>query len=740
MRTTLLSIFFVAQVIFACAQQTEGIFPVEQLGNTIYSGVFTGNGLLGTMTYRKSNHAIRIDIGRTDVYDHRKNSETALFDKARLPIGHFEWSFMDTIQQAVGRMDYRNAEAEATVIVGGKPIVFRTITFAHRDIIYIELSGDLSTFEQSGVLQWVSEQAKSPRVNFAHAKKPDQYPPNPPAHTGKQGDVQFHHQPLLAGGGYSVAWKRVSRGDKPAYLVSVAYDTVGSDHLANAVTNVRTFPWRTLDEELQQHRLWWQKYYAKSSINIPDPVIQQFYHMQLYKLASATGDGRPAMDLQGPWTANTPWPAYWHNLNIQLAYSPTFTANHLEISKSLIQMIDRNVDNLIRNVPAPYQYNSAAIGRSSAPDMVSPVYVARGKDGRAWDDGKREVGNLTWMLHSYYQYYRYSMDSSVYDRLFPLLKRSVNYYLHLLDEDEQGRYHIVEKTYSPEYGKGYAYDTNYDLAILRWGLQALIALDDERPGRDPLYERWKDVRANLRDYPQDEDGFMIAKDVPYAESHRHYSHLMMIYPFYDVHWEQSENRDLIVRSMQHWQSKDAYLQGYSFTGAASMYAMMGDGDKALQSLQTLLKHYVKPNTLYAETGPVIETPLAAMTSIQELCLQYWNETARIFPAMPKTWRDVSFHDLLTDGAFLVSAERKEGKTTHVVVKSQYDGVLRLQTGIWEGDVRIHGKGKLLERDGEEVLLQLVKGDVATITRDTDGLADKYHNIGPRGHVLSELSP
>jgi len=73
------------------------------------------------------------------------------------------------------------------------------------------------------------------------------------------------------------------------------------------------------------------------------------------------------MDLQGPWTASTPWPAYWHNLNIQLAYSPVFTANHLEIAKSLIQIIDRNVDNLIGNVPEAYRYNSAAIGRSSAP-------------------------------------------------------------------------------------------------------------------------------------------------------------------------------------------------------------------------------------------------------------------------------------------------------------------------------------------------------------------------------------
>jgi len=56
--------------------------------------------------------------------------------------------------------------------------------------------------------------------------------------------------------------------------------------------------------------------------------------------------------------------------------------------------------------------------------MISPLWLERGKDGSTWEDGKKELGNLTWMIHSYYQYYRYSMDPKVYDTLFPLLKRA----------------------------------------------------------------------------------------------------------------------------------------------------------------------------------------------------------------------------------------------------------------------------------------------------------------------------
>ena len=50
-------------------------------------------------------------------------------------------------------------------------------------------------------------------------------------------------------------------------------------------------------------------------------------------------------------------------------------------------------------------------------------------------------------------------------------------------------------------------------------------------------------------------------------------------------------------------------------------------------MKTFIQKFVKPNTLYAESGPVIETPLAGMQSIQELYLQHWNGVTRIFPAM-----------------------------------------------------------------------------------------------------------
>lgn len=688
-----LYIFFISILCFVCPAQGQDkpLFHIPQLGKNIYEGVFTGNGLLGTMTYLKSSQAVRIDIGRTDIYDHREKSREKLFDKARLSLGHFFINLDVNIDSIGGDIFIQQAFSQANIKTSAGILRIKTTTLSEDNIILIEVIKN--AYHGNYSFDWCPDSAISPRMKFDYTQKPIQYMRNPAGKSGTTQGLSYYNQELLAGGGYVTVFKKVIATDKDTYIVSVGYDQANKSYLKETIDYVNHFDSNDITKGLKKHENWWRNYYSASSLSLPDTVYQRFYDMQLYKLASATRTNKPAMDLQGPWTSATPWPAYWMNLNMQLAYSPVFTSNHLDIANSLIQMIDHNVSNLRENVPAAYRYNSIAIGRSSASDLWSPVLLEKGVSIVDASDGEKELGNLLWLLHSYYSYYRLSMQEEVYDRLFPLLKEAVNYYLHLLEKNESGQYHVAVKTYSPEYKYGYAFDTNYDLAILRWGLRSLIELDNEKNKKDPLYGRWVDILDNLIDFPQGADGYLIARDVPYGESHRHYSHLMMIYPFYEINWDQKDNRALIERSLAYWQSKNQYLQGYSFTGAASMYAMMGKGDAALGSLANLLKFYIKKNTLYAESGPVIETPLAAMTSIQELCLQYWNGKLRIFPAVPTAWKDISFERFLTDGAFLVSAKRENGITQTVEIESQHTGTIRVESGISIPMILIKGKGK-----------------------------------------------
>ncbi len=140
-------------------------------------------------------------------------------------------------------------------------------------------------------------------------------------------------------------------------------------------------------------------------------------------------------------------------------------------------------------------------------------------------------------IESFYwiQMYKYACaarkNSGIIDAHGPWLKKSINYYLHLLEQGEDGKLHLPP-TYSPEYGaQGSGYeDCNFDLAMLRWGWNTLLEICDLLQVSDPLHLRRKKVLNLLVDYPKNTNGFMIGSNQPYEKSHRHFSHLLMIYP------------------------------------------------------------------------------------------------------------------------------------------------------------------------------------------------------------------
>ncbi|ANI90611.1 hypothetical protein A9P82_04325 [Arachidicoccus ginsenosidimutans] len=626
-------------------------------------GVFTGNGLLGDMIYMKDTNSLRIEIGRTDVADHRNDTTVSeLYTKARLPIGYFLLKPVGKIIKNTARLNLWNAEATGVVETDKGKIFWRSLSVAKENVVIFQTKteGDENNFSWD----WVAEKSISPRFSFHPIKN---FPANPENKTGKQNSINYSLQPMLAGGDYTTAWETFSDNQNAkTTFITVAYDTSHSS-LQQAVSAVNTASHKDFGKIISAHQAWWHQYYQKSFLSLPDAKAESFYWIQLYKIASATRSNTLPIDLMGPWFAPTPWPAYWNNLNTELTYSPMFNSNHLEMVEPFIKNIDKNFQHLINNAPQQYRYNAAAIARSSSLDMISPLKVFKEYDSTA-SPSELELGDLTWLLYYYWQYYSYSKDETIAQNLLPVLKRSVNYFIDVMHKEADGKYHLP-KTYSPEYPDGITRDCNYALSLFRWGCETLLNIAPN----DSLANTWKDVMQSLTPYPADSTGLRIGRDVAFAQSHRHYSHLLMIYPLHLLNWDNENERSLIAKSLEHWHSLKGAFQGYSFTGGASIYATMGKGDEALNYLNELFSRYVKPNTLYLESGPVIETPLAAATSLQELLLQSRNGKIRVFPAVPMSWQNVSFENMRTDGAFLISAVRKSGKTKWLKIESLAGG-------------------------------------------------------------------
>ena len=640
-------------------------------------GAFSGNGLLGCMVLGDGDGGLRWEIGRTDVMDRSfgelngqgtyKNNDCAWY---RLPVGALELQASEAGASA-GTLenDIWNGEVKGS-LQGENGIRFRTITHTTREVILIE-------WETTGAADAFAmgfRPAHSGPLNFAYGVPVDCFTLNPPPSIRTQNQRCFCTQSTLSGGCHTTAydveevaparfrlWATVQRGGD---------DNQARQAAARVLDEAKTADWDALWDE---HNRWWHTFWERSWVCLPDARLQAFYFQQSYKIACATRADRPCYDLLGPWTHRTVWAACWWNLNAQLQYLPLYAANRLDLAESLVRVLRDNRENLRRN-GEHFGLDILFLPRASNRDLLTGP-----------NDSAAEWCNLPWICHNLWLHYRYSMDAEMGRTvLFPLLRGAINLYLHLLQEGEGGLLHLPVGE-SPEYGE--AADTNINLFLLRWGCQTLLGLEKELGLAEPLSVRWQEVLARLTPPPVDSSGaLMIGRDVPYDRSHRHFSHLLGIYPLHLLPRELPQSRALMERSVENWLQLDSEFAGYSWTGAASLNAVLGRGEDALKFLQRYLDTpAAQPNTFYLEHGgwaaPCAETPCSVNSALQEMLLQSWDGAIHVFPAVPESWRDCSFHQLRAEGAFVISARREEGKTVWLHIESEVGSPCRVKTDI-----------------------------------------------------------
>lgn len=638
-----------------------------------YQAPFMGNGGLGVAVYRlASRRRLKFEIGDNRVRDHQPNGDVR-FGTARLPVGHFILETVGDVIEVDLRLSLWNAELTGTVYTTTGTLQLSAFVHATENVLVVSLTPDAG--ESSVGWNFIPRAAKSTVLAYEPRSG---LLVNPEPRLEQDAEGGLCDQPLAAGGGHATAWRVVTVEGTRHLVASIAASFPEATAAQTATATAQAGVQRSIDRLRTEHRKWWNSYYPNSFVSVPDARLQSFYWIQLYKVACVTRRDRPVISTMGQWVEQTPWPAIWWNLNVQLSYWLLNPTGHAELD-SLTRTLDEDREALGHNVPAGYRHDSYAINRASQDDLVtSPVGVP--------GVGTPEVGNLTWALHNVWLTYRHSMDDDLLRHvLYPLLTRSVNYYLHFLYEGDDGRLHLP-RTLSPEYDG--SVDCNYDLALIRWGCKTLLAATDRLGVEDPLRARWQDVHDRLVDPPQGTDGLWIGAERQLTSSHRHYSHLLWFYPLYLLDPTVPANRDLLERSLAHWVSFTGALQGYTFTGAASMSASMGKGKDALDYLNTLLDRYIQPNTMYRESGPVLETPLSGAQVMHDMLMQSWGETVRVFPAVPPSWAEAQIHDLRAEGAFLVSARRAGGRTNYVRVKSLAGEPLTLAHSI-EGPVSVH---------------------------------------------------
>lgn len=657
----------------------------EQLPRQWNEGAFVGNGQLGMMAYATlKDNRIDFHLGRQDVTDHRKAPDrktsmgvkdaTVMWDFPRLDIGRMALRPAGKIKDGTLRQHLWNAEITGTITTDLGELKLRAFTPRDRMVQIIQVTSTEKSADGSPApwkWEFLPGNPISPRaVVFPDQAKKSGYITNPNPVISSQNEISICTQPLTAGGDYATAWheKPISGTRGSTLFIATANEVPNAGKSATVASeDVKSAATAPFDALLEEHRKWWHTFYPDAFLTIPDARMEAFYWIQIYKFAAASREGGPAVDLFGPWFRTSQWPGIWWNLNIQLTYWPVYAGNRLALGTNYLDVVDTHFDQLLAGF----------------------------KDSTT-------LGDFAWAMHNYWWQLRFAGDwKGVHTRWTPKAKAVLAGYLPRLKENATGQLELGEMG-SPEYNGFKPYpNTNYNLAILRWLLNSLLEAD-ARSGNapDPDAAEWKRILAKLIPYPVDENGLRIASNQAVDMSHRHFSHLLGLYPLYQLDPTSAADRELVVKSVLHWHKIGGgkALAGYSYTGGTSLYASLGMGDEARDVLHHFLTGNIGisnllPNTHYVESGgrnPVIETPLSGASALMDLLLQSWGGKIRIFPAMPGDWKSSAFHQLRAMDGFLVSANRKDGRTEWIHLTSEAGEPCVIRVPDWKGPLQVTG--------------------------------------------------
>ena len=649
-----------------------------------FEAPFVGNGLLGTIVFKDNlqPNTLRFEIGRTDVYDHRSKDLPIAHYGGRIPIGQLLLSTAGEIKDINLRTDLWNAEIRGIIQTTLGQISFRCFVPTGDNVIVLNVK--TSSKEQNAICRFRPQQAVSSRYLAQPLRdKGFVYMPNPPFREETLEGIPVVTQPLTMGDDFATAWHERKHSDSTrTIMVTVANRWAktrqpSSGSAIDAVASIKNAEKKSISTLERVHRDWWHSYYPKSFVTFPDARMESFYWIQQYKLASATRSDKPVIDLMGPWYKATVWPCLWMNLNVQLSYYTTGITNHLDLEEPLYRLIEKHRDQLVLNVPEEFRDDCAALGNPVGYDeLVNPVFLTTDRT----TDREMNIIVLPWLMQQFYVHNKRTMDDErLRNSIFPLMKKTYSVYLRILYKGDDGLYHIP-LTFSDEYGK--AQETSMNIALARWGFKTLLDICTRLKLNDPLVPVWKEHLDKIADYQTNENGIMIGKNVPFAKPHRHYSHMLGIFPFYETNIEDNIADILMLKkTVQHFTDVDGDNCMYKFSGASSIWSSLGNGDNALKWVNRSLDVFPRigeipkiptctPNTMYCERGnPTFESPISSSRAMLDMLIQSWGNVIRVFPAMPAAWNDASFFQLRTEGAFLVSAKRENGKTRFIYVKS-----------------------------------------------------------------------
>ena len=450
------------------------------------------------------------------------------------------------------------------------------------------------------------------------------------------------------------------------------------------------------EEVKREHTKWWHEYWKKSRIIIPDNIMENLYYIELYKIACNARNGKYPITLQGIWTVDgqmPPWSGDFHlDMNVQESYWGIFTANRLELGEPLYRKFMEFLPKFKKNCQDFFGFDGA---------MARCAYSLGGNNVHGYYTTENWFGNGPWVAHLFWLHYKYSNDKEFLKNIcYPFMIEFFKLYKGILERNEFGELSI-QITNSPEYEENqpsaWGKNDTANISLIRFLCAAI--LESEKIIGESLKikysEQAKSILDELVEYPADFEGLMVMENRPLQHSHRHFSHLMPIYPL-GLLDSKSEDKDiifLIKSSLQKIEKLGDYeWTGWSFPWISCIYSRAENRILANFYAKQYMR-YIRENSMHVNGDSysvgfslfkydpmTLEAGFCFIAAINEMLLQSHNGSIRIFPATHPAWRSIYFQDLRAEGGFLISASMVDGKLIWVSIFSEKQN----DASIWNG--------------------------------------------------------
>ena len=409
-----------------------------------------------------------------------------------------------------------------------------------------------------------------------------------------------------------------------------------------------------------------------------------------YLLVSSSHDCEYPANLQGLWNgAYSPaWACtFFNNENIQMAYWQAYAGGLETAVLPLFNLYDKFKED--------YRYNAKML--FGCRGLLLPLFMDNG-------NGKKEntqphvlywTGSSAWISAIYYDYYLYTGDEKfLMERAYPFMKECALFYEDFLVYDENGKLKSYPSN-SPENRPdgdfegarevSVSINATMDFALIKELLANLVSVAKPRNIDTESVEVWQRMLSAIPEYEINEDGALkewLHPDFKDNYHHRHQSHIYGLFPGFEINEDDTpelyeacriavEKRLCIGLKSQ---------TGWSFSHMANIFARLGNGEKAKECLDLLVRFCTGTNFythhndwrnmgvtlkyMHAGHAPFqIDANLGYTAAVYEMLMYSDNKKIKLLPALPSEWRSGSIENLHARGGYIVSLKWSEDTVT-----------------------------------------------------------------------------